>query len=265
MAASKPGALDRLAATEPTGAIVPVVCDLSDMRAVAALPAAPELAARTVDVLVNNIGVLIRDFSRTPDGLETSYATNLLGHHILTGGLVAAGRLARGAVILNVVSGGLYSVRLNTRMLNIPEALYNGFAAYASHKRAQLALTDHWRGEFADLGVRTYAVHPGWADTPGVRTSLPVFRCLLGPILRDALQGADTIDWLAAARPPEAIDQVWFDRRPRPAHAFAHTRKPAATTAQLLDVLAADVARLGLADKSPGSPRRNAAARQRHP
>ncbi|MFN9251513.1 MAG: SDR family NAD(P)-dependent oxidoreductase [Brevundimonas sp.] len=259
------GALDRLAATVPTGAIVPVVCDLSDMRAVAALPAAPELAARTVDVLVKNIGVLIRDFSRTPDGLETSYATNLLGHHILTGGLVAAGRLARGAVILNVVSGGLYSVPLNTRMLNIPEALYNGFAAYASHKRAQLALTDHWRGEFADLGVRTYAVHPGWADTPGVRTSLPVFRRLLGPILRDALQGADTIDWLAAARPPEAIDQVWFDRRPRPAHAFAHTRKPAATTAQLLDVLAADVARLGLADKSPGSPRRNAAARQRHP
>lgn len=234
------------AALDSLAAAVPVVCDLSDMRAVAALPAAPELAGRPVDVLVNNVGVLIRDFSRTPEGLETSYATNLLGHHVLTNGLVAAGKLARGAVILNVVSGGLYSVPLNTRMLNMPEAHYNGFAAYASHKRAQLALTDHWSGAFADLGVRTYAVHPGWADTPGVQTSLPVFRRLLGPILRDSHQGADTLDWLAAARPPEAIDQIWFDRRPRPAHAFAHTRQPAATTAQLLDLLHADAARLGL-------------------
>ncbi len=242
-------ALDSLAAAAPSGAIVPVVCDLSDMRSVAALPAAPELAGRPVDVLVNNVGVLIRAFRRTPEGLETSYATNLLGHHVLTRGLVAAGKLARGAVILNVVSGGLYSVPLNTRMLNIPEAHYNGFAAYASHKRAQLALVDHWRGAFAELGVRTYAVHPGWADTPGVQTSLPVFRRLLGPILRDSHQGADTIDWLAAARPPEAIDQIWFDRRPRPVHAFPHTRKPAATTAQLLALLNADAARLGL---SPG-------------
>ena len=50
----------------------------------------------------------------------------------------------------------------------------------------------------------------------------------------------------ARDRLPEAIDQVWFDRKPRPAHAFAHTRKPAATPAQLLDLLNADAARLGL-------------------
>lgn len=239
-------ALDSLAAQAPAGAILPVICDLSEMVAVAGLAAAPELAGRHVDVLVNNVGVLIRDFSRTPEGLETSYATNLLGHHVLTSGLAAAGKLARGGVILNVVSGGLYSVPLNTRMLNLPEAHYNGFAAYASHKRAQLALADHWRAQFADLQLRTYAVHPGWADTPGVQTSLPVFRRILGPILRNAHQGADTIDWLAATRPPEAIDQVWFDRKPRPAHAFTHTRKPAATPAQLLDLLNADAARLGL-------------------
>jgi dehydrogenase/reductase SDR family protein 12 len=222
------------------GTVVPVVCDLSSMKAVSALPDRPELSGVRIDVLVNNVGLLMRSFEPTSEGLETSYATNLLGHYVLTERLREQGLLRDGVVILNVVSGGLYNLPLNKSMLNIPEEKFNGFAAYASHKRAQLALTEHWRAAFADVGARTYAVHPGWADTAGVKTSLPKFRKILAPILRNDAEGADTIDWLAATRPAEVVDEIWFDRKPRTAHAYPKTRETRTTPADIVAFLDRD-------------------------
>ena len=51
-------------------------------------------------------------------------------------------------------------------------------------------------------------MHPGWADTPGVVTSLPVFHKVMGPLLRDPATGADTIVWLAATDPAPGGGQL---------------------------------------------------------
>jgi hypothetical protein len=40
-------------------------------------------------------------------------------------------------------------------------------------------------------------MHPGWADTPGVQTSLPGFHAKFKDSLRSMDEGADTINWLA--------------------------------------------------------------------
>lgn len=239
-------ALDSLKveAASASGTIVPVVCDLSSMTAVSALTHRPELAGVQFDVLVNNVGLLMRNFEPTAEGLETSYATNLLGHYILTEQLHAQSALKQGAAIINVVSGGLYNLGLTKSMLNIPQEKFNGFAAYAAHKRAQLALTEVWRERFANIGARTYAVHPGWADTAGVKHSLPKFRQILASILRNAAEGTDTIDWLAATRPTEVVDEIWFDRKPRTAHAYPHTRNPRTTPADIVTYLERDRDRL---------------------
>lgn len=228
------------------GSVVPVICDLASMADVAGMVSRPEIAAVKFDVIVNNVGLLMRAFQETSEGLETSYATNLLGHYILTGDLHKAGGLKPGGAVINVVSGGLYNVPLNKKMLNIPEAHFNGFAAYASHKRAQIALAEYWRTTWIADDIKTYAVHPGWADTAGVKTSLPKFRKILAPILRNNHEGADTIDWLAAMRPPEIVDEIWFDRKPRTAHAYPHTRQTRTTVADLVAFLDADRARLAV-------------------
>ena len=39
-------------------------------------------------------------------------------------------------------------------------------------------------------------MHPGWVDTPGVRTFLPTFRALTRPVIRTPEQGTDTLVWL---------------------------------------------------------------------
>ncbi|MDH3788627.1 MAG: hypothetical protein OES53_08695, partial [Xanthomonadales bacterium] len=73
-------------------------------------------------------------------------------------------------------------------------------------------------------GVTVNAMHPGWADTPGVRHSLPGFHKLTRAILRTPEQGADTIVWLAAA--PEAAEhsgKFWLDREPHLSAIFPGT------------------------------------------
>ena len=56
-------------------------------------------------------------------------------------------------------------------------------------------------------------MHPGWADTAGVRNWMPLFRALTRPVIRTPEQGADTIVWLGGAR--EAVETTglfWHDR-----------------------------------------------------
>ena len=65
-----------------------------------------------------------------------------------------------------------------------------------------MILTELWAERLRGTGVSVHSMHPGWADTPGVQTSLPRFRKLMRPLLRNADQGADTIVWLAGGAEP---------------------------------------------------------------
>jgi dehydrogenase/reductase SDR family protein 12 len=201
------------------GRIVPAVADLAlvgENRRLAEIAA----VQGPIDVLVNNVGVLLDEPATTSEGLDLAFATNLLGPFVLTEALFAHEGLRAGGCIVNVSSGGMYAVALDVKALARQDA-YDGVRAYAYHKRAQVALTEAWR---ARLGPTrdVYVMHPGWVETPGVERSLPTFRRWLGPWLRDAAGGADTILWLAAERPRQRADAgIWFDRCLRPAHVWS--------------------------------------------
>ena len=62
-------------------------------------------------------------------------------------------------------------------------------------------------------------MHPGWADTEGLKRAMPSFRKAIRPIIRNADEGADTIVWLGAApEPARTTGLFWHDRRPRLTH-----------------------------------------------
>jgi dehydrogenase/reductase SDR family protein 12 len=87
-------------------------------------------------------------------------------------------------------------------------------------------VTEEWAEDWAADGIVVNAMHPGWADTPGVESALPTFHSLTRYILRTPEEGADTIIWLAAAT--EAADvsgQLFLDREPRTTHLMARTRE----------------------------------------
>jgi dehydrogenase/reductase SDR family protein 12 len=200
-----------------------------------------------IDVLVNNVGVLSNDHQLNEEGSETSFATNLLNHYILTEGLVRRGLLADDAVVINMSSGGMYNVPLQLKCLDVQDpAQYDGVKAYAYQKRAQVELNAWWRDLYADRGWHFYVMHPGWVDTQGVRSSLPGFRALFKHVLRDAAAGADTALWLATARPAQKQNEsIWFDRDERPAHLGRSTRRNADDAEQLVDFLRNRAAKCG--------------------
>jgi dehydrogenase/reductase SDR family protein 12 len=215
-------------------------CDFTSMRETRELADRLSSRGRRIDVLMNNVGVMNDTLVVTPENLEASFASNLLAHYVLTEGLIERGALGRDSVVVNITSGGAYSVPLSTALLNITNpAQFNGVVAYAAHKRAQIALTSFWRERHRETGVEFYVMHPGWADTAGVQRSLPRFRRLFKPVLRDARSGADTALWLAAERPSQPSQElIWFDRKIRAAHAFAYTRASPETPTDLANYLA---------------------------
>lgn len=215
--------------------VVPEVADFSLREQVWALLDRLQAKGIKVNVLVNNVGIQKRDQIITREGLETSFATNILSHYLFTREMLSRGLLREDATVIEVSSGGMYNHMLVVNDLNITGDGYLGVRAYGLSKRAQVVMTQHWRQKFADSKLRFYAMHPGWVDTAAVGRSMPRFRAILKSVLRRDEQGADTIVWLAETRPTQKSDEsIWFDRRERPAHIFAHTPKAVDTPESLI-------------------------------
>lgn len=172
------------------------------------------ISGGVVDVLIHNAGALVHQYGETEDGHEQTYAAQVLSQHIITSGLLPLLEKASDPRVLVVSSGGMYSQKLQPEAMEMSRDSYDGVRAYALAKRAQVALNSQWARRFPEVFFA--AMHPGWADTPGVASSLPTFKKITGPFLRTPEQGADTIVWLAAAPlAPSLSGRFWLDRAPR--------------------------------------------------
>jgi dehydrogenase/reductase SDR family protein 12 len=200
------------------------VVDLSSLAAVRDFAARFLEREDRLDVLINNAGVLLPERQLSADGIELSFATNVLGPFLLTNLLLPLLEQNAPTRVVFVSSGGMYTQKLDVEDLQSERGGFNGTVAYAQHKRAQVILTELWAERQVGSGVTVNAMHPGWVDTPGVRRSLPTFWKVMRPFLRTPPQGADTIVWLAVA-PNLASEsgKFWFDRRERETHKFART------------------------------------------
>ncbi|MCK6550283.1 SDR family NAD(P)-dependent oxidoreductase [Myxococcota bacterium] len=198
--------------------------DVSELGSIAAFAARFE--APVVDILVHNAGVLPATLERTSDGLERTWATNVAGPFALTCLLVGRLQRSQDARLVTVSSGGMLTQKLDLSIVDGTARPFDGVVAYAQTKRAEVVLSELWAERLAGSTVTVSAMHPGWADTPGVRTSLPRFYALTRAILRTPEQGADTVLWLAVA--PHLAGQsgsFWFDRARAPTHVLARTRE----------------------------------------
>jgi dehydrogenase/reductase SDR family member 12 len=204
-----------------------------------------KLAQRLLDaeprihVLVNNAGVLINQRTTTAEGNETALATNLLAPYLLTQMLLPRVRESAPSRIINVSSGGMYATGLALDDLQYEKSTYDGSRAYARTKRALVTLTEMWAEQLQNSGVVVHAMHPGWADTPGVAGSLPGFHAITRKLLRTAEQGADTIVWLAAAEEAAKVTGLfWLDREPHTTHVIPGTDPSPQERQQLWEALA---------------------------
>jgi dehydrogenase/reductase SDR family protein 12 len=169
-----------------------------------------------LDVLIHNAGTLVPAYQQSIDGVEVTAQTHLVAPFLLTSLLLPLLRSTSGSRVLTVSSGGMYTTGLDIDALSPDPEGFDGVAAYAQTKRAQVVLSQEWARRTAGSGVTFHAAHPGWADTPGLQASLPRFHRVMGPLLRTPEQGADTVVWLATSpRALESNGRFWHDRRQR--------------------------------------------------
>lgn len=222
-------ARDEILRKIPRAEIRTYAVDMSDLAAVRRTVVEMFGAEERLDVLVNNAGALLKERGTSAQGHEMTFATMVLGPFVLTNGLLpllertaADAGVAR---VVNVASGGMYLQRLHLDDLQMEREPYRGSLAYARAKRALVTLTREWARRLRDQRITVNAMHPGWADTPGVVASLPTFHRLIGPRLRTPDEGADTIAWLAASEEPSRdTGRFWLDRRARPVDRLPWTR-----------------------------------------
>lgn len=215
------------------------LADLSVMADVDALVARLRKRGQPLDVLINNAGALFNPRGETREGLEQSFALLLLSPYRLTQGLQPLLAQSDDARVINVVSGGMYSQPLQVDALQIPDTpAYSGSVAYARQKRALMVLTEEWAQQWMADGIAVNAMHPGWADTPGVRSALPQFRRLMKKVLRSPEEGADTIVWLAVATEAGAVSgKLFLDREAQPTHLVSSTQELPGEREKLLRLL----------------------------
>ena len=241
------------------------LADMSSLTSVRAAADAILADEPALDVLVDNAGAMFPERALTEDGFERTLATMVLGPFVLTSRLLPLLTARPGGRIVAVTSGGMYAARLHLDDLSFAEGTYSGTIAYARAKRAQVALMREWARRLGPRGVVANAMHPGWADTPGLEGSLPGFAILVGRYLRTPTEGADTIVWLASAEAAGRVTgKLFLDRRPRPFDRVPMTRLSATSRRALWDRVEAMTGERPFApdgDPTVGDTRRSPGAR----
>lgn len=158
-------------------------------------------SGQSLDVLINNAGCMINTRELTEDGIEKNFATNTLGTHILTTALIPVLSKSSKPRVIIVSSGGMLTQSLNINDLQFEKMKpFDGTVAYAQNKRQQIVMTEQYAEKYSN--IHFFSMHPGWADTPAVQSSMPQFYEKMKTRLRTVEEGADTIIWLAMADSP---------------------------------------------------------------
>ena len=157
---------------------------------------------------------MLNEKSTTPQGFETTFALMTLTPFKIT--LELKDYIQK---LVWVSSGGMYGTAQNLNDINFEKRKFDGVMAYAESKRNQVDLAKLFADKFTHL--KSFSMHPGWVDTPGVQKSLPMFRKIVGPLLRDYYQGCDTIIYLAVEEIEKGNGEFWFDRKIAPKSFFS--------------------------------------------
>jgi NAD(P)-dependent dehydrogenase (short-subunit alcohol dehydrogenase family) len=195
-------AAERIRAGQPDAKLAPVTIDLADLESVRQGAAEILAAHPRIHALINNAGIMGGPFVLTKDGLELHFASNHVGHFLLTGLLVPALKAAAPSRIVILTSAGHRMDGFDLSDLNFGKREYVYYLAYCQAKRANVLHAVALAKRLAPFGISANAVHPG-----AIRTE--VWRDLTEEHVQQA------IAWSAASGSPEktpaqgAATQVW--------------------------------------------------------
>jgi len=183
--------------------------DVSSFASVRAAADRFRASYSTLDVLINNAGILATKRAQSVDGHELTWATNFLGIVALTHALLPAIEGAPEPRIVNVGSAAHNAGRIAWDDLERTKR-YTGFGAYAQSKLALNLYTREFAARYP--GICANVVHPGAIATDVWRGLPAIVRAILGRMLPSAASGAAPLVRLAASDDVRGVSGRYFDR-----------------------------------------------------
>ena len=141
-----------------------VVADLSSLKNVRAMSEEIHSRYDSLDVLINNAGVFMKEKVLTPDGFETTFAVSHLAHFLLTENLLPLIKSSDDGRIINVSSMAHQGADIDFENLN-GEKGYSGYVAYSVSKLANVMHAYYLAEKLRETNVAVNALHPGVIST----------------------------------------------------------------------------------------------------
>lgn len=191
--------------------------DLADRSTVAAFVSA---WTGPLHILVGNAGVMaLPELTHTPDGRETQFAVNHLGHYALAVGLRPALAAAGGARIVSVSSVGHLFSPVVFDDLDYRFRPYDPWTSYGQSKTANILFAVGAAERWADDGITANALMPGNVGDTSLARHMDMRQvadfiasgAIALPPQKTVEQGAATSVLLAASPTVEGITGRYFE------------------------------------------------------
>jgi NAD(P)-dependent dehydrogenase (short-subunit alcohol dehydrogenase family) len=205
-------AAGRILAGIPGASVAVQELDLTSLESV--LAAANNLRADypSIDLLINNAGVMMTPKDTTKDGFELQFGTNHLGHFALTNLLLDRILATPDSRIVTVSSVGHRFARNGIRFDDLQwDRDYSRVGAYGQAKLANLMFTYELQRRLQGTNTIAVASHPGGSNTELAR-NLPFAIRGLATVLAPLMQGPEmgALPSLRAATDPGVIGGQYF-------------------------------------------------------
>ncbi|MEU1403011.1 SDR family NAD(P)-dependent oxidoreductase [Streptomyces sp. NPDC005728] len=194
--------------------------DLGDLESVRAFAERFLASGRTVDLMIDNAGIMACPETRVGPGWEAQFATNHLGHYALVNRLWPAIQPG-GARVVSVSSRGHHFSGIRWDDVHWQRG-YDKWEAYGQAKTANVLFAVHLDKLGKDHGVRAFSLHPGGIITP-LQRHLPMEEMIergwideQGNVLnpegfKTPQQGAATQVWAATSPQLEGMGGVYLE------------------------------------------------------
>lgn len=186
--------------------------DTSDQSSIRAFVSDYRDTYGSLDVLVNNAGVLLATRQTSVDDVELTFATNVLGYYLVTNGLLDALKAGAPSRVVNVAS--TFASDLDLDDLQFARRPYDGMTAYAQSKACDRMLTWALARRLQAERVTVNAMAPGLVLgtclyrhlTPEARRGLERYGS------RSVSEGAETAVWLASSPELNGVTGRFFEQ-----------------------------------------------------
>lgn len=149
----------------PHAQIDAVALELTDLESVRTCARTVTQLTEKLDLLINNAGIMAVPFARTASGCESQFATNHIGHFLLTNLLVPLLLKSGKARVINLSSGGHKHSAIDFEDIHWQTREYNKWGAYGQSKTANALFTVALQQRLGSKGISVFAIHPGVIPT----------------------------------------------------------------------------------------------------